>query len=207
MKLIGYMDSPYVRRVAVSLQFLEIAYEHVELSIWRDYDEFRRINPLVKVPTLVYPDGQVLVDSTLIIDHIERVAGRSLMPEGKTQHRQASRVLGVVLIGMEKTVQLIYEKQHRPEDSRHQPWIDRLEQQLAGAVEIMESSIDEVRQAGHPWLVGDTVTQADISMAVAWRFMRNTRAVNIDTAAFPGLNRFSERAEALPEFLACPLSG
>ena len=60
MQLIGFMDSPYVRRVGVTAQFLGIPYEHRELSIFREYDEFRKINPLVKVPTLICDDGQVL---------------------------------------------------------------------------------------------------------------------------------------------------
>ena len=53
MQLIGYLDSPFVRRVAISMQFLGIDYQHRELSIFRDFDEFSTINPLVKVPTLV----------------------------------------------------------------------------------------------------------------------------------------------------------
>ena len=34
MQLIGYMDSPYVRRVAVTAQLLDIPYEHRELSVF-----------------------------------------------------------------------------------------------------------------------------------------------------------------------------
>ena len=60
MQLIGYMDSPFVRRVAVSAQFLGIPYEQRELSIFRDFDEFSAINPLVKVPTLICDNGEVL---------------------------------------------------------------------------------------------------------------------------------------------------
>ena len=74
MKLVGWLDSPYVRRVAITMQFLGIEYEHKKLSIFNEYDEFRRLNPLVKVPTLVFDDGGILVDSTLIIDHLESIA-------------------------------------------------------------------------------------------------------------------------------------
>jgi len=41
MQLIGYIDPFFVRRVAITMQFLGIAYNHRELSIFRDYDEFR----------------------------------------------------------------------------------------------------------------------------------------------------------------------
>lgn len=208
MQLIGYLDSPYVRRVAITMQFLGIEYEHRELSIWRNYDEFREINPLVKVPTLVCDDGQVLVDSTLIIDYLEMHCSpdRGLVPYDPAAYRECLQHEGVALIAMEKSVQLIYERQHRPEAKRHDAWIERLEQQLEGAARLMESAAGAASISGNPWLTGEEITQADISAAVAWRFMHHTEAVELDLAAFPAMEEFSARAEALPEFQACSLS-
>ena len=68
MQLIGMLDSPYVRRVAVSLQLLELPFEHRSVSVFRGFDEFRRVNPVVKAPTLVCDDGTALMDSGLIIE-------------------------------------------------------------------------------------------------------------------------------------------
>ncbi|MBU4508107.1 MAG: glutathione S-transferase N-terminal domain-containing protein, partial [Gammaproteobacteria bacterium] len=50
MKLIGMLDSPYVRRVAISLQLLDLPFEHQSLSVFRTFDEFSRTNPVVKAP-------------------------------------------------------------------------------------------------------------------------------------------------------------
>ena len=80
MQLIGMLDSPYVRRTAISLRMLGIPFAHNPLSVFRDFDAFHAINPLVKAPTLVCDDGGRLVDSTLIIDYAETLAGRSLLP-------------------------------------------------------------------------------------------------------------------------------
>jgi glutathione S-transferase len=55
-------------------------------------------------------------------------------------------------------------------------------------------------------LFGDDVTQADITTAIAWRFGQLQFPDRLPIAEFPGLVAFSARAEALPEFLACPLS-
>jgi len=60
MQLIGYLDSPFVRRVAVTMQFLGVEYQHHKLSIFRDFEEFRTINSMVEVPTLVLDDGQLI---------------------------------------------------------------------------------------------------------------------------------------------------
>ena len=203
MQLIGFMDSPYVRRVGVTAQFLGIPYEHRELSIFREYDEFRKINPLVKVPTLICDDGQVLVDSTLIIDYLESLAGgKRMMPADEGNYIRALNVIGTALVAMEKVVQLIYELKQRPEEVRHQPWIDRVEQQLGEAVTILEQAVGD----GSGWLFDDEVTQPDISTAITWSFIQLHFPETIVEADFPGLVRFSARAEALPEFEACPLS-
>lgn len=71
MKLIGMLDSPYVRRVAITLKRLDIPFEHEALSVFRTFEQFQRINPVVKAPTLICDDGTVLMDSCLIIDYLK----------------------------------------------------------------------------------------------------------------------------------------
>ena len=87
MQLIGMLDSPYVRRVAVTAQFLGVPYEHNPMSIFRQYDEMRAINPMVKVPMLVCDDGNKLVESSLIINYLETISesGVQLMPTDPRQ--------------------------------------------------------------------------------------------------------------------------
>ena len=208
MQLIGYLDSPFVRRVAITMRFLDIPFEHRELSIFRDFEEFRGINPLVKVPTLVLDDDRVLSDSTLIIDYLETyVAGQSLMPEDRQNYLSALQSIGVALVGMEKVAQLVYETSQRPPERQHGPWRRRLEQQVEGAAGLMESTVADSATSGNKWLLGESISQADITMAVAWRFMLHTDCVKFGDREFPALAKYSIRAEALPEFLAFPLSG
>lgn len=202
MKLIGMLDSPFVRRVAVTMRFLKIPYEHHSLSVIQSYDEFRKINPLVKVPTLVFDDGGILVDSTLIIDHLESVStAESLMPVDAAQRRAALQILGTSLVAMEKLAQLIYELKHRPEEWGYKPWATRVQQQLISAFEILENQVSEA----NPWFFGEKISQADVTTAIAWRFGQHVFPERIDRTEFPGLEAFSKQAESLPEFLACPL--
>lgn len=202
IRLIGYMDSPFVRRVAVSAQFLGVPYQHEELSIFRDFEKFREINPLVKVPTVVTDGGQVLVESTLIIQYLERLAGRSLLPDDPDELAKTLRLTGIALVAGEKVAQLIYEYRQRPEEKRHDPWVERLRKQLKGAVDTLEDAVGN----GESWLGGETVMQADISVAIAMRFVQHVELARLPEDRYPGLTRFSVRAEALPEFVACPLS-
>jgi glutathione S-transferase len=202
MQLIGMLDSPYVRRVAVTMRVLGIGYEHNPLSIFHTYDEFRVLNPLVKVPTLLCDDGEMIVDSTLIIDYIESLAGQSLMPSDSAQRRTALQRIGAALVGMEKVAQRIYELKVRPEEYRYEPWLERLNEQLLSAIDMMELAVTDLDD---DWMFGKQLTQADITTAVAWRFINHAAPAIADVAKRPALDEFSARAEKLAEFLACPL--
>ena len=208
MQLIGYLDSPFVRRVAISMRCLGIEFEHRELSIFRDFEEFRSINPTVKVPTLLLEDGRFLIDSSLIIDYLEtQIAGRSLMPENKDDYRSGLQTIGVAMVAMEKVAHTIYETTQRPSELQHPPWIGRLRQQLEGAVELLESTVLAQMANANTWMFGDNLTQADITTAVAWRFILHIDCIDLPATDYPALAAFSQRAELLPEFLAFPLSG
>ena len=57
MKLVGMLDSPFVRRLAITMRLLGIEYEHHSQSVVAGYETFKNINPLAKAPTLVLDDG------------------------------------------------------------------------------------------------------------------------------------------------------
>jgi glutathione S-transferase len=202
MRLIGMLDSPYVRRVAVSLHFMDLPFDHAPVSVFRHYDQFAAINPVVKAPTLVTDDGVVLVESSLILDYLDRLTppGRRLTPAAPDAMARAQRLVGLALAACEKTVQIVYEFELRPAEKRHAPWIDRVAGQLVAAYRLLDAEIGP----GDGWLAGDRPLQADISVAVAWRFTQDMLPGRIDPAAHPALAAFSARAEALAPFLATP---
>ena len=135
MKLIGMLDSPYVRRVAISLDLLGIEFEHAPLSVFSTFEEFSRINPVVKAPTLLLDDGSVLMDSTLIIDYFETLSTpeSKLLPSQPQALARALSTLGLALTACEKAVQIVYEHNLRPAEKLHQPWVERVTRQLLAA--------------------------------------------------------------------------
>jgi glutathione S-transferase len=137
MLLVGMLDSPYVRRVAIAGTILGVPFEHRSVSVFRHMDRFREINPLVKAPSLVADDGTVLMESQLILQHLEDVAGRSLRPREPATRIADLRATGLALVLMEKAIAIEYERK-RPAESQHQPWIDRVEAQLATALGALE---------------------------------------------------------------------
>jgi glutathione S-transferase len=200
MQLIGMLDSPYVRRVAISLRLLDLPFAHRPLSVFSTFPQFQQINPVVKAPTLVCDDGVCLMDSTLILDYAENLAapGHSLVPTDPTARRRDLQLLGLALAACEKTVQIVYERNLRPPEKQHAPWLDRVSGQLAAAYAALESEL-----ARAP-LRTDALTQAGVTSAVAWSFTQMLRPGQISAAAHPALAAFTAQAEALPAFVATP---
>ncbi|MEM9906432.1 MAG: glutathione S-transferase [Cyanobacteria bacterium P01_D01_bin.44] len=204
MQLIGMLDSPYVRRVAISLKRLDIPYEHKSLSVFRNFEQFSQINPLVKALTLVCDDGTVLLDSTLILQYIEAIAGpdKTLMPAGNPQHQRALRLVGLALGACDKTVQIVYERTLRPTEKQHQPWLDRVSRQLSAAYDLLEQAATQ----RDPWLLTDSLMQPDITTCVAWRFTQFMIPEVITPSQYPALADLSDEAEKLLEFVDTPLA-
>src|SRR5258705_13321910 len=95
MILVGQYDSPFVRRVAVSLRLLGFAYEHDTRSVFGDFESMRRTNPLGRIPSLVLEDGEVLIDSVAILDWLDEAVGpgRALLPAAGAARRRALPLL------------------------------------------------------------------------------------------------------------------
>jgi glutathione S-transferase len=198
MQLIGMLDSPYVRRVAVSLQALGLPYTHRSLSVFRTYEQFKAINPLVKAPTFVCDDGTMLLDSTLILDYAETLARpRSLLPAEPAARATALRTVGLALAACEKSVQIVYERQLRPSEKQYEPWMQRVTEQLHAAYRALETEV--CAMDGAPRL-----TAATIAAAVSWRFTQEKVPEALEAGAHPRLHALSGWAEAQPEFLAAP---
>lgn len=202
MQLIGMLDSPYVRRAAISLQLLGVRFEHRSISVFSTFQQFREINPVVKAPSLICDDGEVLMDSTLIIEYAEALAAgrKSLLPGSLHERQHTLREIGLALAACEKSVQIVYERSLRPAEKLHEPWISRVTGQLLAAYQILEADLI-ARPLG---VTSAAIDQAGVSVAVAWHFTQQMLREVVSAANYPVLREFSARAEALPEFIAAP---
>jgi glutathione S-transferase len=202
MQLVGMLDSPYVRRVAIALMRLGLTFEHKPISLFRHIEAFSAISPMLKAPTFVADDGTMLVDSTLIIDYAATLAPHapSLAPRAPKARLRATRLIGLSLVVCEKAVQFHYERALRPEEKRYEPWAARVRGQLSAALDALEVEIN----GGRGWLFEDRLTLADITLATAFGFTQDYLADIVDKERYRAIATFSARAEELPEFRAAP---
>jgi glutathione S-transferase len=202
MKLIGMLDSPFVRRVAISMRLLGLPFEHAAVSVFRGFDQFEQINPVVKAPTLVCDDSgnSVLMDSTLLLQYAEALAGRSLSPTDPAALVRELRLIGLALAACEKTAQIVYERGLRPAEKRHEPWIDRVTGQLNAAYRALDDELAaqplDATEAG--------LRQSGITVGVAWSFTQFVLPEVVSAASFPHLAAHAAAVEQLPVFRAIP---
>ncbi|HEY9106188.1 MAG TPA: glutathione S-transferase [Roseateles sp.] len=198
MKLIGMLDSPFVRRVAISMRLLGLPFEHAAISVFRGFAEFQQINPVVKAPTLVCDDGTVLMDSTLLLQYAESLAGRSLSPTAPAELARELRLVGLALAACEKTAQIIYERGLRPAEKRHEPWIERVTGQLDAAWRELDAEL-----AAQPLDTSEAgLRQSGITVGVAWSFTQFVLPGVV--AGFPHVAGHVAAVEQLPVFRAIP---
>ncbi len=197
--LVGMFDSPFVRRVAVSMKLLWVPFEHRNWSIGKDFELIRQFNPLGRVPTLVLPDGEPLYESGAILDYLDEQVGpeRALLPRAGEARRETLRIIACAIGAAEKGVIQVYESAFRPPEKRYRPWLERCHTQMHAAL----AELDRICQSrSSEWLVGNGISQADITATCAYTFLSDALGINRGGVAYPGLSSIADRCEAMTEF-------
>lgn len=197
MILIGQYDSPFVRRVGIALTLYGINFEHRPWSVFRDSDLIRPYNPLTRVPTLVLDDGEALVESHAMLDHLDSLvpAERALFPRGGLERRKALKVATLATGAGEKAVALFYEQRLHSDVSTL--WVERCRAQVRDTFALLEAELG--RRPGAAWF-GERMGHADIAAACVLRFVTEAHPGLLDTAAIPALAALAARLEATAAF-------
>jgi len=200
MLLIGMFDSPFVRRVAITMKLMELPFEHANWSVGRDFNRIREYNPLGRVPTLVTEDGDRLMESGAILDYLDELAGpgRALLPAAGPDRRQALKLMAMATGAAEKGLLQIYERVFRPEARRHEPWVDRCRIQMSASLGEIDRFLGG--RGVSQWLVGKRMTQADITAVCAFTFLNDALRVAADQVMFASLATLAARCESMPVF-------
>ena len=199
LKLIGQFDSPFTRRVAVTLALYGMAFEHVPWSTVADADRLAAVNPLMRVPVLVLGDGEALTDTSAIIDHLDDIAGpaRALLPRTGAARRRVLAAAALCAGVSDKAVALFYETALHPAPSEF--FAARCKTQISGTLDLLERG----RAAGAAlWWFGDDLGHADIMLGCTLRHLGDVHPALFDTARHRALASHARACEALPVFAA-----
>lgn len=197
--LVGQFDSPVTRRVGVVLHHYGIPFTRDARSIFGDADGIAKITPMIRIPALVLEDGEVLIDSNAILDHLDEQVGpaRALIPRSGPIRRKILQTTARAHSCFEKSGQLVYERIFHPADHVSQQWEARCQTQLAAGLNELEQLFEG------PWLCGDTFTHADIMLACATGYMTLRLPSAFPAGKYPRLEALAAKCETMPAFIAC----
>jgi glutathione S-transferase len=192
MILVGQYDSPFVRRVAISLKLLGFAYEHDTRSVFGDFHSMLKTNPLGRIPTLVLDDGSSLIDSATILDWLDETVGpeHALIPRTGASRVEALQRIAVATGTIDKIGAANYERLIRPSQVRWPEWTERLLTQCRGGLEAL-NALD--------WPEG-RVSQAEITTGCLLFYIKVTDPETLPLGRYPVLDKLAARLGAMAEF-------
>jgi len=194
MILVGQYDSPFVRRVAVTLHHYHLRFERNRLSVF--HPGMVEINPLMRIPSLIIDGGETLHDSGAIIDYLDEMVGpkKALTPPSGEERRHVLQIVALATGAIEKTLAVVYERHfHVPQGIAHE-WTVRCMAQLSGALVHLDA------HAGEPWYSGRKFTQADVTLGCLIGYLNLRLPEAFPTGRYPRLEKLAERCEALDAF-------
>ena len=199
MILIGQYDSPFVRRIGIALTLYRMPFEHRPWSVFGDADKIRALNPLVRVPTLVLDDGEVVIESHAILDWLDSQVPPDavMLPAAQPARRQALKTITLATGVADKAVSLFYEQ--RLHDRVSDVWVERCRGQILGTLSLLEQ--DRAARPGAFWF-GARIGHADIAVAATLRFLGEAHPGLAPLAAYPSLAADAARLEAMEAFQA-----
>jgi glutathione S-transferase len=196
MILVGRYRSPFTRRVAVSMRMLGLAYEHRPRTALTQFEEVKALNPVARVPILILDSGEVLFDSTAILDHLDQTVGpeRALVPSKPEARRAVWRAVALALGVTEKVVAVVYERRFHPPEKVHQPWIDRCEEQARSGLAALDATTNAPFE-------GTPLNQAGVTAGVMYDFVKLVNPALLPAGRYKRLDEHFARCARLPAFI------
>jgi maleylacetoacetate isomerase len=189
-------------RAALHIKGLDFEYKPVNLLKAEQHSaEYRAINPMGGVPTLVH-DGKVIPDSTAIIEYIEEVfPGPSLFPKDAYLKARIREVCEIVNSSMHpygnlKVLQHLGQTHGYTQEQKDQ-WVQKWTTQGLDALEQI------LGKYSGTYCFGDSITMADLYV---YPQIITCQRFNVDLSKYSLLMRIFENLHKHPAFEKAHLS-
>jgi len=199
MKLYSYYRSSAAYRVRIALNLKGVPYETASIHLVKDgghnrRPEYRAVNPQMRVPALVTPSGEVLIQSLAIIDYLdETYPAPALLPKdpiARAQVRALAEIVACDIHPLNNTSPLRYLKRvMHQEQTAIDAWYHHWVTEGFEAIEAL------VRPG--PYCCGSEVTIADICLVPQ---VYNACRLKVPLDKFPKIVAIDAACLALPAF-------
>ncbi|MBN9587174.1 MAG: glutathione S-transferase [Afipia sp. 62-7] len=130
MKLAFSPASPFARKIRIVAMELGL-FDKIEfitpikaVPATENDDYARTVSPLRKIPALILNDGSVIVDSYVIAEYLDELAGGKLIPASGAKKWQVKTDHSILQGMLDALLLCRYEKLLRPEQFCWQAWYD-----------------------------------------------------------------------------------
>jgi glutathione S-transferase len=152
MKLYGNAASPFARKALIIAHELGLKLEVIK-TIPAGNEEYRKVNPLGKIPALVLDDGSVLIDSPVICEYLNNFGGGKFFPGMSVWRAESGRwkALGLQALAdgiMEASVARVQESRLPPEKQNEAAMAKNLKSVNAGLDALERAHFLEVPTIG-----------------------------------------------------------
>jgi glutathione S-transferase len=191
MILIGQYDSPFTRRIGITLTLYGLPFEHNTWSVFGNADELAAVNPLIRVPTLVLASGEALFETAAIVDYLDSLVppDQRLLPQTQPDRYRVQNLVSLASGISDMAVRLFYEL--RLHETPSSVYVARLTRQLQQALAAVNAALP----------TSGPMTQADIAIACATRHLRESHPTLAPAGAYPALEKHCAAHELLPVFI------
>ena len=199
MKLYSYFRSSAAYRVRIALNLKGVAYETMAVHLVKDgghnrRPEFRAVNPQMRIPALVAPTGDVLIQSLAIIEYLDETHPEPpLLPKdpiARAQTRALAQIIACDIHPLNNVGPLRYLKHEmHQEQSAIDAWYHHW---VISGFEAFEALVEPAPYAG-----GGQVTQADLCLVPQ---VYNARRLKVPLDKFPKIVGIDKACLALPAF-------
>lgn len=201
MILVGQYDSPVTRRVAIALHHYGMPFTRDARSIFSDAKAISQISPLTRIPALVLPDGDVLIDSAAILDYLDEIAGdAALIPAAGPQRRRVLQMTSLAQGVLEKAISVVYERHFHPPAHQSADWLNRCLGQTRAGLDAL------TRRLAPAYACGDQISHADVMITTMVWYLRDRMSDTLSPADHAPLIALAGHCETLPAFRAAALS-
>ncbi len=202
LKIFGALLSPFVRKVRCVLTEKQVAYELVATNPFDKSGDFLKRSPLGRIPALEDEEGRSLADSTVIVEYLEeRFPSPPMFPRDPYDRARVRWFDEYADGGMAPslTAKVFFQR------------VISAKLIKGGCDEaVVQSGLKELptflgylerELGGHQYLVAETFTLADVSVACQLVNLRHA-GVEVDPAQFPTVAAWYARVVARPSLKA-----